>query len=432
MTTMQRTLTSLSLLLALSGLTAGCGDGGPAGTAKLLVQGRVEANLDRDATTVTAHVIAEDGSREPVAMEPTATDGSGRYRIESDAELRADTNIVLDADDGSEHAAVVLTVDADGEMTAEPMNEETTLEAAVFESLATSATCEDCSHAAVRAAVEAEAAATYESAGPSEATLADVSATIAARIEAEASVLREDSASAFEAYVEARAEAQTQEAEALDAATNASATAEAHAQYDQAIANAQAESSYTAETWAASAHAAAEATRMEASSVSLEATLYAQLVADAEQERAASVHAAMEAELAAAGVTDVSLDATFAALEIAIDDARGDGAAAGDSIASAWADAAVSLRAEISGSLDGVVKTAFDGWATFSTTLVATLRADAALGGTGSVASAVMLGGGLGDISADVTALTSAGMDSATAAAFASVLLHAELAASAQ
>ena len=60
------------------------------------------------------------------------------------------------------------------------------------------------------------------------------------------------------------------------------------------------------------------------------------------------------------------------------------------------------------------------------------LRADAALGGTGSVASAVMLGGGLGDISADVTALTSAGMDSATAAAFASVLLHAELAASAQ
>ncbi|MEZ4325199.1 MAG: hypothetical protein R3B40_08295 [Polyangiales bacterium] len=431
MTTMQRTLTSLSLLLALSGLTVGCGEGGAAG-AKLAVHGRVEANLDQDATTVTAHVIAEDGSREPVTMEPTATDGSGRYRIESDTELRAGTHIVIDADDGSEHAAVVLTVDADGEMTAEPMNEETTLEAAIFESLEASSTCEDCSHAAVRATVEAEAAATYESAGSSEATLSDVSATIAARIEAEASVLRDESASAFEAYVDARAEAQQEEAEALDAAASASATAEAHAEYDQAMADARAESSFTAETWAASAHAAAEAARMEASRVSLEASLYAQLVADAEQERAASVHAAMEAELAAAGVTDVDLSATFAALEVAIDDARSDGAAAGDSIASAWAQAAVSLRAEISGSLEGVVKTAFDGWATFSTTLVATLRADAALGGASSVESAVMLGGGLEDISADVTALTSAGMDAATANAFASVLLHAELAASAQ
>ena len=238
MSTMQRTISSLSILLSLAGAVAGCGEGdsGPVnGGPKMLVHGRVDANLNESATTVEAHVIAEDGTREPVAMEPTATDGSGRYRLESSVELSAGTHIVVEATDGSARAAVVLVVEADGDMTAEPMNDETTLEGAVFEELRASTTCEDCSHAAIRGAIEAEGAATFASSEQSSATLADVSAAIEARIDAEATSLRDASRTAFDAYVTARADAQANEVAALDGATSTSAMASAHADYDQAI-----------------------------------------------------------------------------------------------------------------------------------------------------------------------------------------------------
>jgi hypothetical protein len=317
-------------------------------------------------------------------------------------------------------------------MTAEPMNEVTTLEASVFEELRTSTTCDDCSHAAIRATVEAEAAATFASGQQSSSSLTDVSAAIEARIDAEATSLSNESSSSFEAYVSARADAQADEAAALDTATNTSAIAAAHAEYDQAIADARISSTLAADAWAESAHAGAEALRMEASDVQLDAALYAQLVADAELERAASVQAAMEAELTAAGATSVNLDATFATLTTAIDAARADAALAGESISDAWSAASLSIQAEISASLGTAQAAAFDAWASFSAALVATLRSDTALAGGGSVDSAVALSGGLGDLSVDVSALTTAGVDAAAANAFANILLHAELAATAQ
>ena len=76
-------------------------------------------------------------------------------------ELDAGTHLLLEASDGSEQASVVVVVDGDGAMTAEPMNEETTFEAALFAEIEASTTCEHCSFEAVRTTVEAEAAATF-------------------------------------------------------------------------------------------------------------------------------------------------------------------------------------------------------------------------------------------------------------------------------
>lgn len=433
MTHMQRTLSSLTILLSLAGGLAGCGDDGAAnGGPKLLVHGRVDANLDNSSTTVEAYAIAEDGSREPVDMEPTATDGSRRYRLESTVELRAGTQVLIEATDGATDASVVVLVDADGEMTAEPITEETSLEAAVFVSLAASSSCDDCSFEAIRATVEAEAAATFASGDQSEATLADLSAALEAQIDAQATSLRSGSSSAFDAYVSARAEAQADEIIALDAATTAQATAQAHADFEQALADARSSGSLTAQAWAESAHAGAEALRAEAESVQLDGALMAQLVADAELERAVSVQAAMEAELSAAGVSNVDLDATFATLMASIDAARADGASAGESIANAWGAALVSIRADISTSLGGAAATAFDAWVTLSTSAITTLRANAVVSGGSSVDTALLLSGGLSDLSVDVSALTTAGVDAAAADAFVSILLHAELAATAE
>lgn len=431
MTHMQRTVSSLTILLSLAGV-AGCGDDNDNGAAKLVAEGRVEADLDDSSTTVRAYAVTNAGAREPVAMEPTATDSNGHYRLESTTELSAGSHVLIEATDGTSEAAVVLLVEADGEMTVEPINEETSLEAVVFESLTASTSCDACSHEAIRASVEAEAAATFAIGAQSAATLSDVSASLEARIDAEATVLTNESASAFNTYVSARANAQADEVRALDSATSASATAEAHADFDAAIAEARSSSSIDAGVWAASAHAGAEAIRMEATDVELDAALFAQLVADAEMERASSVQAAMEAELAASGATDVNLDATFATLVVAIDAARADGVAAGDSIATAWTAAAVSIRAEISASLDTTGSTAFDTWASFTTTLVATLRANALLSGVSSVDTAILFTDALGEATVDVTVLTTAGISADQANAFASILLHAELAATAE
>ena len=46
--------------------------------------------------------------------------------------------------------------------------------------------------------------------------------------------------------------------------------------------------------------------------------------------------------------------------------------------------------------------------------------------------NALFLSGGLSDLSVDVSALTTAGVDAAAADAFVSILLHAELAATAE
>jgi trimeric autotransporter adhesin len=431
MTQMQRTLSSLTILLSLAGV-AGCSDSSSSGNNKLVAEGRVEGNLDESTTTVRAYVVTDSGEREPVAMEPTATDGSGNYRIESTVELSTGSHVLIEATDGTNEAAVVFLVEADGEVNVEPMTEETSFEAAVFQSLSASTSCEDCTLEAIRTSIEAEAAATFASGEQSAATLEGASSALEARIEAEATVLRGESESAYNAYVSARAEAQADEVAALHAATSASATAEAHADFDAALAEARSSSSLDASVWASSAHAGAEALRLEATDVSLDAAIYAQLVADAEMERAHSVQASMEAELEASGATDVNLDATFVTLTAAIEAARNDGAAAGETIAAAWTTAAVSIRAEISGSLDTTGSAAFDTWASFSATLVATLRADALLEGSASVDTAVLFARGLGEASVDVAVLTTAGISADQANAFASILLHAELAATAE
>lgn len=431
MTPMQRTLSSLSILLSLAGV-AGCNDDSSGSNNKLVAEGRVEGNFDESSTTVSAYVITDSGEREPVAMEPTATDGSGHYRIESAVELSAGTHVLIEATDGTEEGAVVFVVDADGEANVEPITEETSFEAAVFETLSASTSCEDCTHEGIRAVIEAEASATFASGDQSESTLEGASAALEARLEAEATVLRSESESAYNAYVSARAEAQADEIVALYAATSASASAEAHANYEAAVAEARSSSSLDASVWASSAHAGAEALRLEAADVSLDAAIFAQLVADAEMERAHSVQAAMEAELEASGATDVNLDATFVALTAAIDAARDDGAAAGETIAQAWTAAAVSIRAEISGSLDTTGSAAFDTWASFSAALVATLRADALLEGSASVDTAVLFARDLAEASVDVSVLTAAGIDEGQANAFARILLHAELGASAE
>jgi hypothetical protein len=431
MTYTQRTLSFLTVLLSLTG-AAGCDSGSSNGAPKLVAQGRVESNLDDSNTTVTASTIASDGSREPVEMDATMTDANGRYRVESPVELSAGSHLLLEATDGTNRASVVLLVEADGEMTAEPMNEETSLEAAVFESLSASTSCDACSHDAVRAHLGTEAATTFAAGSETESTLADVSAALEARIDAEATVLTDESDSAFNTYVTARANAQADEVAALDAATSVSATAEARAAYEAALVEARSSGSLSTETWAVSAHAGAEAMRLEATSLDVAPALYAQLVADAELTRAVSVQAAMEAELAASGATDVNLDATFTTLLVAIESARTDGVMAGVTITDAWTAAALAIRVEIASSLDAGGTAAFDLWATFSTTTVAALRASVVLMGVSSVETAVLFSEGVADATVDVTALTAAGIDADMANAFASVLLHAELAASAE
>lgn len=234
MTYTQRTLSFLTVLLSLTG-AAGCDSGSSNGAPKLVAQGRVESNLDDSSTTVTASTITSDGSREPVEMDATMTTANGRYRVESPVELSAGSHLLLEATDGTNRASVVLLVEADGEMTAEPMNEETSLEAAVFESLSASTSCDACSHEAVRAHVGTEAATTFAAGSETASTLADVSAALEARIDAEATVLTDESDSAFNTYVTARANAQADEVAALDAATSVSATAEARAAYEAAL-----------------------------------------------------------------------------------------------------------------------------------------------------------------------------------------------------
>jgi len=205
MTYMQRTLSFSTVLLALAGVS-GCSDSSSSGDPKMVTQGRVETD-------------------------PTMTDANGRCRVESDLELSAGTHLLLEATDGTNQASVVLLVEADGEMTAEPMTEETSLEAAVFESLS---------------------AVTFASGSETVATLADVSAALEARIDAEATVLTAESASAFNAYVSARANAGADAVSALDAATSVSATAEARADFDAALAEARSSGSLSVAAWATS------------------------------------------------------------------------------------------------------------------------------------------------------------------------------------
>ena len=357
-----------------------------------------------EGATVTAVSVGADGTTRALEGEAT-TDANGEFTITLEGERVSDV-IRLNADrDNDFSSSVVVQVDGQNQVDAQPMTAETAAEANVYVEAKgedeASSHDEGTTAADVALYVNADAAA-HINAGQTSA--ADVAASIASTVEAESQTnANADGGASADAVAETKTSLYTELQSNLAAASSADARAQAVTEFENGMANLYAEAGGSEESQAES--------RQTGTSVMIEFSAEASSQAElglrqqAELLRAEATARAEEALFEAQGATDATLDALVDARQQLTADIRAAGSVdamveahsayetevkaqmestfgvSSEVIASAetaiqgTVDALFSALTDIGGLLKGAVETAVDAYGSFYTNAQAEAKA---------------------------------------------------------
>lgn len=374
-------LFALSLgLLMLVGAT-GCDSSDPDPTSdEVTINGRVTSDAGYDSedearaagpvegATVTAVAVDASGQTSPLQGSAT-TDADGEFSLETDG--TSNVVVVMAEAEGFRSSALVEAGAAtDGAVTAPPMTAESHAEAEVYVEARSRSqqvhVADAVAHVTARTAAEIESDA---------ATTADVAAALAAAVEAEAHYLRHDDGgdASAEEVEESREYRRTRFATfraSVASATSAAARAAAVRAFEEAYANAYAESgltmSHQAEASQAGARAAVQFSGSSEFATTQQARLYAALATALAAEQAFEANGAASTRLDALAEARADLVAAIRA------------ATSASAVAAAQVEYVTNVRTELAAEADlsaTVIESAFAAMSAAETTLDASVEA---------------------------------------------------------
>lgn len=305
--------------------------------------------------TVTAYEIEKDGALTKVSS-ATAIDAGGKYTLT--VEVGDDTfdDLLVRAEKGTAHADVLVsgTLAAKGTATAAPIDAETSAEAEVYvHARAKGIWTEHASKVLLREMISAEMGAELRNAMDHDAAIDAAAKGVTAAVIAWDGMLRREelgvAGEQVDAFLQLEASAQAKLDQSLDAAATAELEAQAFTQYRTSMDQAWDMAAISVEQRAAAAQAAAVSMRVYAQQ------LAPRFVVAAEQMRAATVTAAIEAQFSLVSEVETDREAVADAgvlLRATIDGAIAAGADAPQRIASAWSEYHTAVRARMDKNLE--------------------------------------------------------------------------------
>lgn len=350
MKTMRLVAPALLLLFA-----AACAPSGGSSTGTIrgqMTDGNASAFAPVSGAAMTAFEVEADGSLTALS-ETVTTDAEGRYELVVTFEGESISDVIVQGDtngDASADASAIVsaTLRDGGEVTAPPIDGETSAESEVFLSAHVSGSWDASGasggSAVLRERIDATVAATLDAA----ADVEDCGRAIALGLQARAAMMAQAGVSASEISALFRAEVEAQAAldAALDAAASGADAQAAIESYGQAL----------VETWSGAGLSAPEI----AQSLRAQAAVETRVSAEAGAVARAAIRE--QAEATRADVTAQANAAAFAAL------------GAGEDVLVRLEDAHATLRAAIDASA-GVESSIANAWADYETTVEAELRA---------------------------------------------------------
>lgn len=412
---------SLALLLVVGFPLVGCDSGGGGGDNSTTISGRATNNTSSgssaahgvsskssqdgvEGATVTAVRVGANGSTTTLAGTAT-TNANGEFTITLEEENVSNVVMLKAEGEGGYSSNVIVQVDGQSQVDAQPMTAETAAEAEVY--VEAKSEDEASSHddgvtvADVAVYVNAQAAADIN-AGQTQA--AEVGAAIASSVEAEAQSNSDTDGGASEgAVAEAKANLYADLQSSLATASSAEARAQAVTMFENGMANLYAEADGSAESQARSRQTGtsvmiefsaeassdanvglrkqAELLRAEATARAQEAIFEAEGASDATLDALVSARQQLKTDLRAATSVDAMINAhsTYqATVKTQMENTFGlssNAIATAESKISTNIDALFSALADIGGLLDDAVQAALDAYSSFYTSAQASAKA---------------------------------------------------------
>lgn len=354
------------------------------------VNGVVDSTREKavSGAFVTAMRVEADGELTALSEGTETTDGEGRYRLSVELSGESETDVIITAESAGESGSVMVSglLEADGEVTAAPIDVETSAETDVYLEARGSGSWDDETHSRsmLRASISAELAADLQlvredgEEGEYDAEVETTADAVVSGMTAWYLSLTHESGGSDEedidAALDAIADAQIELDAALDEATSTEEEEEAADAYAEAVLDAYAEVDVGLDQLVLAVQATAEASGTYAAELGEEAVDSA--MADIAISEAFFVRAVVDAGFAALEAdgevsTEVfaSIEAAGDALEASIEAAGEAGADAEADIEAAWE----AYSAEIEAEIDAVIAAAGVATVTAYTTVEATI-----------------------------------------------------------